>query len=338
GNQIEWSLNDKELAELARQPQDAAPPRVILADADKTITLYNDEYALDIRAEDDVSLKNIQLNGIELLTEKSRIFRSLHRVPLSLGTNHFSIVAEDTVGKRTEKQIHVIRREPEYLDRHYRLATALPPISGELPDKLFGRRIELLMGEEITRDPARFYLLATDHEAEKILNEQALSSTELSDPRAALNRGGRLDSDLVFLNRVLSDGDGQTIYTQVVDAKSGDELFVEDVYLENRQQLEQQIGGLIMKLEQRFPLITALIVERGKLIAINAGTQNGVQNGTRFLIVRSDGAFEQGHVLQNKTRPAELIVSEIESASSRGIVTSETAEHSVRPGDYVFTR
>jgi len=338
GNRVEWQLGEEELRQFALQREDAEAPRLYLADSEKIITLYNDEYALDIRAEDDVSLQTVQLNGEVLLTEKSPGFRTFRRIPLTLGTNRFVLAAEDATGKRTEKQITIIRRKPEYLDRHYRLATDIPPISGELPDAAFERRTELLFGQEITRDPIRFYLLATKSEVAKILNELTLSSAGLADPRAALKAEKFLDSDLIFINRVLSDGDGQTIYTQVLDTESGEKLFIEDVYLENRQLLPQQINGLVMKLEQRFPLLRAKIVKSDGRISINGGHQKGIREGTRFLVIHSDGSFERGRVLQSGNRPVELIVSEIESASSRGIINPGTAKGSVQSGDYVFTR
>jgi hypothetical protein len=104
GNHTEWTLSKNDLLRLA-QNQAAAPPRLHIADAGKTITLFNPEYALDIRAEDDTALRAIELNGENLLAQTTPLFRTLQRVPLSTGTNRLALIAEDTDGNRTEKPL-----------------------------------------------------------------------------------------------------------------------------------------------------------------------------------------------------------------------------------------
>ena len=337
GNRFEWTLSGEELRHLA-QNQKASPPRLNVADAGKTITLYNPEYALDIRAKDDTALRAVKLNGKTLLTRTTPLFRTLRRIPLSPGPNRMVLTAEDSDGNRTEEQITVIYRQPEYMDRIYRLAASLPPLAGEIPDLAFERRVNHLIENELTLDPVRFYLLATENETLRLLKERSLSDSELADPRALLRQGRKLDADLTFVTRVLSDGLGQTIYTQVLDADSGDELFIEDVYLEDLRLLPQQIGGLIMKIEQRFPLILAKVQKQDKTLLINAGEKAGAHKGMRFIVIRSDGPFEQGRVIHDGTRPAELIISKVESSTARVIVPRGQSKRSVQPGDYVFSR
>lgn len=338
GNRLDWTLETAHLQQLALKKQDVSPPHLHLEHAGKTITLYNSRYALDIRAQDDTALQTVQLNGKPLLSEPAPTFRTLRSIPLDIGTNRLSLVAEDISEKRTEQQITIIRRKPEYLDRHYRLTAETSPVSGELPDETFGRRTDLLFGQEITRDPVRFYLLAAEEERTGILKEQTLSATDLADTRAALAFDKTLESDLKLVTRVLSDGEGQTIYTQIKDARNGDELFIEDVYIENSKQLRRQISGLVMKIEQDFPLIQARLTEKDKALSIDVGSGQGVQEGTRFLVIHTDGTFEEGQVLKDENRPVELVISEVEPRSANGILIPGSAKRSVQPGDYVFTR
>ena len=143
---------------------------------------------------------------------------------------------------------------------------------------------------------------------------------------------------MVFITRVLSDGLGQTVYIQVLDTRNGEELFIEDIYLEDPRLLPQQLGGLIMKIEQRFPLIQSSVQELNQQLSIDAGEKSGVQKGMRFLVIRSDGSFQQGHVIHAGNHPAELVVSEIESESAMVIIPRKQPRHSARPGDYVFSR
>lgn len=336
GNRTDWAFTQNEMQRLA-QNQTPAPPRLNLADAGKTITLCTPEYALDILAEDDTALRTVELNGKNLLTATAPLFRALRRVPLSEGTNRLVLTAEDDEGNRTEKQITVLYRPPEYLDRIYRLAASLTPPAGEIPGPAFEQRLSDLIGYELTRDPVRFYLLADENETRQLRKEQTLSGSELADPRTLLRPDRKLNADLSFVTRVLSDGPGQTVYTQVLDAESGKELFIEDVYLEDPRLLPQQIGGLILKIEQHFPLIQAGVREQDNRLVIDAGEKNGAQKGMRFLVIRSPGPFEQGSVLLAGNRPAELVISEVESGTAQVILPRQTTPP-VQPGDYVFSR
>ncbi|MEE9367420.1 MAG: hypothetical protein V3V05_01010 [Pontiella sp.] len=337
GNRITWSLSKKEIQHLA-QPSETGPPRLHVTNADKTITLYNPEYVLDLRADDDTALETVQLNGVNLLTQITPLFRTMRRIPLELGYNRFELMAEDTDGNQTSTEITVRYRQPEYRDRIYRLATALAPLEGEIPDITFKRRVNHLIGHELTLDPVRFNLLADIDETSQLLSEQSLSDSELSDPRALLKQGEKLDADLVFFTRVLSDGAGYTIYTQVLDTRSGDELFVEDVYLEDLHHLPNQLSGLVMKLEQHFPLIQACLQQQDRRLVIDAGAMKGAQKGMRFLVIRSSGTFEQGRVILTENRPVELIISEVESARAQVIVPNGQSKHTAQPGDFVFSR
>lgn len=337
GNRIEWLLSKKEVRHLARA-KEAAPPQLHITEAGKTITLYNPEFILDLRAEDDTALRVVELNGNNLLTQITPLFRTQRRIPLTVGHNYLTIAAEDVDGNRVEQEIIVVYRLPEYRDQIYRLATALAPLAGEIPNSIFKRRVNHLLGTELTRDPVRFHLLAAKDEIQALLKEQTLSESELSDPRALLKQSKKIDADLMFITRVLSDGTGQTIYTQVLDTSSGDLLFIEDVYLEDLNNLPQQLSGLIMKIEQRFPLIQANIQQHGRKLVIDAGAKKGAQKNMRFLIVRSDGAFEQGHVIHNGNHPAELIISDIESETAQVIIARGHDKQIAQHGDFAFSR
>ncbi|MEN8254777.1 MAG: FlgT C-terminal domain-containing protein [Verrucomicrobiota bacterium] len=337
GNQTEWSLSKKELRHLA-QGKEAAPPRLHIVDAGKTITLYNPEYALDIQAEDDTALRAVELNGENLLSRTTPLFRTLRRIPLSPGTNHLALAAEDHDGNRSREQITVIYRQPECMARTYRLAATLSPLAGEIPNRAFDRRVNHLIGQELTLDPVRFYLLASEDESQHLQKEQTLSGSELADPRALLKQGRKLNADMVFIARVLSDGSGQTVYMQVLDTSNGNELFTEDIYLEDLRLLPRQIGGLVMKIEQRFPLIQASIQKQDKRLFIDAGEKNGAQKGMRFLVIRSSGSIGQGHVVHAGNHPAELVVSEVESKTAMVIIPRGQGRHSVQAGDYVYSR
>ncbi len=337
GNKTDWALSEKELLHLARRTE-AGPPRVQIDNAGKNLVLFNPEYSMDIRVDDDVALKSVELNGESLLSRTTPLFRTLRRIPLVPGTNNLVVIAEDFDGNRTEKRVSVIYRNPEYLDRIYRLAAMCSPLSGEISDPAMALRIDHLIENTLTRDPVRFYLLAPDNETRQLQSEQTLSNSALADPRALLKAGKLLDADLLFATRILSDAPGQTVYTQVLDAHSGEELFIEDVYVENPDRWPEQLDGLVMKIEQRFPLIQGRVHTSGSRLVINAGERNGAQKGMRMLVIRSQGSFEQGRVVMDSKRPVELVISRVASQTSEVIMPHGQPRDSVHAGDYVFSR
>lgn len=337
GNQTDWTLSEKELLHMA-QSQIARPPRLELDHAGKTLVLFNPEYELDIRAEDDTALKAVELNGEDLLTHFTPLFRTMHRIPLGMGTNVLTLTAIDFDENQIDAHISVIYRRPEYLDSIYRLAAMLAPLSGEIPTPMFAKRVGDLFVNELTIDPVRFYLLANEDEAGQLQQERMLSESELVDPRAILKTGKKLDADLLFITRVLSDAPGQTVYTEVIDAHSGETLFIEDIYLEDPILLPAQIGGLVMKIEQHFPLVQGRIQKMDKRLTIDAGEVNGTYKGMRMLVIRSKDSFRQGRVVHDGNHPLELVVSGVESETADVIIPRGQPRNSVLSGDYVFSR
>ncbi len=337
GNTATWSLSEKELFHLA-EDLPPAPPRIDLINSGATVTLYNPEYELDVRADDDTALKSLKLNGTGLLEQPTPLFRTLRRMPLALGTNLFSVVAEDFDGNREEKNITVIHREPAYLDSIYRMAARLSPVTGEIPDPTYARHIDHLIERGFTAAPVRFYLLAAGSAMEQLRNEQALSSSEWAEARAKLAKAEELEPDLRFIPKVVNDAPGQTVYAKVLDAHSGKELFIEDIYVEDPDLVPRQVDGLVMKIEQRFPLVKSRIRERDGGLVLEDGRNLGTQTGMRMLVIRSDGPFARGRVLEHENHPVEVVVSEVEPEFSQIIVPRGQPSDIVRPGDYVFSR
>ncbi|MBN2685258.1 MAG: hypothetical protein JXR40_08255 [Pontiellaceae bacterium] len=337
GNRATWSLSERELTHL-QQNSAPAPPILHLDHAGQTVVQFSPEYVLDICAEDDTALESVEFNTEPVLTRASPLFRSLLRIPLVAGTNQLSIAVEDSDGNRTEETIGVVYRQPEYLDRIYRLAALLSPLAGEVQDHDQIQRVSALISENLTADPVRFYLLASEDDTARLQNEYNLSCSKLSDPRALLRQGKNLDADLLFIPRILSDAPGHTIYTQVLDAHSGAELFIEDVYVEEPEQLPTQLSGLVMKLEQRFPVIQGTVLSDEKRLWIDAGETAGVQEGMRLLVIRSPSSFENGQLVVDQNRPVELVISEVESTSAIVIMAKGFSGNTAHPGDYVYSR
>jgi len=337
GNQQEWALTKKEVEHLFSTPS-AGPPKLKLAQAGQTIELFNPEYELDIRAADDTALTSIQFNGEDILHRPSPLFRTSRRVPLSMGTNSLVVTVEDNDGNYKEQQVTVIRRNPEFLDTHYRLSAVQFPISGELDTIQTGTRIDRIFSQELSEAPARFFLLATANEEEHLKDERNLSAGKMSDPRALLKAGKLLDAELAFHTRTLEDAPGRTIYTEVYTTDGNRKLYTEDVYFENPEELKRSLQALTLKLEQRFPLIKAQVSRLEKQLTINVGSEEGLKKGMRFLVVRSDGDFDSGRVVFHQDHPAELVISKVEPKYAQVILHAEGLDHTIKAGDFVYSR
>jgi hypothetical protein len=309
-----------------------------MSQAGQTITLFNSEYELAVEAFDDTALIGLQINGCDLISEPVPRVRSSNRVSLSLGTNELVVAAQDNDGNYAEKRITVIRREPEHLDSRYRLTASQFPVTGELSDKNEGRRINHLMAYELAASPPRFFMLATSDEDERLKDELHLSATRLADYRALLKAGKRMNAELIFQTHTVKDAPGRTVYTQVYSVDTNEKLFTEDIYFEDPDQTAESIRGLVMKIEQRFPLIKAQLSRFEKQLSINAGANQGIAQGTRLLIIRSESDFNQGQILYTDQNPSELIVSEVESDRAQVIVRGDFSAVAVQDGDFVFTR
>lgn len=335
GNTVSWSINKKELDHLASQSI-PSPPNLEIAQAGQTITIFSPEYELDIFANDDTALKSLQLNGQDLLTRTTPLFRTSRRIPLSIGSNPLIVVAQDNEGNISREKIMVIRRQPEFLDSHYRLSALQFPITGEITSH--SDRIDTLLSAELSAIPPRFFMLATSQEENRIKDERNLSASEWSDPDALLKTGNQLNAELVLRIRSLDDAPGRTIYTQVFDVESSKELFTEDIYYEAPEQLAASIAGMVMKIEQRFPLVKARLSRLERELTINAGSEYGLYEGARFLVVQSNGDFDEGRVLMNSEHPTQLVVSGVEPDRSVVILDDKRMEGSIRDGDFVYSR
>jgi len=320
-------------------------PLINVNGAGTVLTIFNDEYCMDIRVGDHEGLRRVEVNGEDKLSPQTQgaiQFYCTHRAPLEVGTNVLTVSAVDLVGNGATQVVTVIRRVPEYLDRKYRLTLGLPPLVDHTPgDTDFAERIKRHVELGFLKEPVRFFLVEREEGWDAILKEQLLSASSLTDRRVALRIKEIMPVEVLLLGQVLRDGQGTTVYTEAVDTDSGLLLCQDDVYMETPGDMGYQLDGLVMKLEQRFPLVAARIEHLGLSGAvIDAGTGKGVQRGARFLIIRSgdNDKFESGRVMLAGDCPAELLVSRVKAERGEGQVVPDSLRGQVRVGDRVFAR
>ncbi|MBN1270479.1 MAG: hypothetical protein JXB04_12885 [Kiritimatiellae bacterium] len=324
---------------------DCIAPRIDLPGREATVKLFNEEYWLDVHVEDPGGLNHVRVNGQDLLPQEARGSIQAHaarRVSLEIGTNVLSVRAADVEGNEAVVHVVVVRRLPEYLDTRYRLSLAVAPVVDDTGEIHLGERIKRRMEHELVRNPVRFYVVDRETAWRQIGVEGILSLSTMGDPRARLWVGSLLPVEIVLLGRVLRDGEGRTILASVMDVERGEVLCEEDVYLDRQTDLAYQVAGLVMKVEQQFPLVTSRISRlRMSSAVVDAGERDGVRPGLRFLIVQTDEGAESpdsGRVLLVKDRLAEVVVSRVAGTSCEGRIVPASAKSQVKTGDFVAAR
>lgn len=327
----------------AGQGPDTTHPAVELDDDRTVIKVFDEEFFLDGRASDAGGLADISVNGQSILEKEDRgAIRAYfaRRVPLAPGTNRLAISVSDMSGNHSMRRLTVVRREPEYMNETFRLAMVVPPLPAEPAD--LRERIRLGIQDELLRQPPRFHVLERAEGWDHILRELKLSVSDLSDTRAALRVGKVLATDMLLLGALLADGKGLTVYARLLDAESSDVLFDTDVYSEKDADLPYQLAGLVMKVEQRFPLMSADILRvSGRTATVNVGASSGLTRDTRFIVVNRSGtspAMRAGRVCKTDGKLVELRIRKLKGDTGAAEIVPASAKISVKEGDYVYAR
>lgn len=307
--------------------------------------VYDEEYFLDGTAAGSAGLQSIALNGEEILNPVNRgAVQSFfaRRIPLAPGTNRFDIVVCDAAGNSKSRKITVVREIPGYLHQECRLSMGVSPLISD-EERGFVRLIRRCLEEELLKEPVRFHVLEREEGWDLILREQALSLSDLADPRAALKVGQMLPADTLLVGTLIRDGTGLTVYTRVVDTTTGRILATEDVYSEALQaNLAYQMAGLTMKIEQKFPLFSGRIIEHmGAKARIDVGSVKGLRTDTRFLIVHGaggNGSTDPGMVCRADSRLVELRTDEVKEDTAVARIDPRSAKALIGEGDHVYAR
>jgi len=324
---------------------DRLPPTLRLHASGTFAHSFDEEYFIDGNVADGGGLAQLTINGEDLLEGRGKgIKRSYfsRRLPLQLGTNNFEIIARDLSGNRTSKSLAVVRTVPEYLDEEYRLRIGIPPIVTP-PPIATGILVKQAIEHELTRSPLRFRLLEREEGWDYILREQGLSVSDLADPAAALKIGKMLPAEILLMARLLPQAGGTTIHLRGVGTGNGNVIFSDDVYSEALDKdLNDMVGGLTMKIKQRFPIVMANIVRvSGSEVTIEAGMNQGVEPGARFIVVqKSDSKSDpgSGEVCKKDGKWVELAVRSVKRDSGIAGIVPTSAAGSVRNGDTAYAR
>ena len=327
---------------------DGVSPMLDLSVSGDQLVVYGEEFFLDGKAHDPGGLADLLVNGESLMTLEDRgtaqPYYYARRIPLSVGTNMLEVVAVDLAGNEMIKNLRIVRKDPDYLDAEYRLTVGVPPLRASDDVLHLVERISSNLEEELYEDPVRFHLVERDEGWAYILRELNISRSDLADPAAALRIRRMLPAELLLMGRVASEAGGVTVYVKVVETQDkGRVLFEEDVYSEDlSRDLPSKLEGLVMKVEQRFPLVSGKVVtvSRGG-VDLDVGASHGVRSGMGFIVLEpgEDAAsISEAHIRRKGSNWITVAARRVGKDTCKARPSPAGSEGSIRPGDYVHAR
>jgi hypothetical protein len=357
------------LAQAAPPSSDTLAPTVRLANPSTTITCFEDEFYLEGHVEEWSGLRSVAINGEDLLktVEKKPVghYYFARCLTLESSTNRFEVVATDMAGNAATKAFRVIRQDPEYLDEVFRLRVAVLPPRGE---GTLGPLARHKMKKVLNEGLRRFHVEERDDDRwERIFGEFDLSRTPLVNRKAFVRLGRALPVEFFLAGTLVRYADGLAVLVDVVDAATGSIVFSSDVFVPGLQlrpsgdidfatatMLEERMRGLVARIKHRFPLLQAevesvsrknwaqiLVSGNGARVTIDAGTASGVNDWTRFVVVKPakrGGSAPAGRVLHVGEEYVQLRVTRISENGTVGTVIPRAAGRHIEPGDFVCTR
>jgi hypothetical protein len=332
------------VSQAAPVSTDRLRPSLSLRGCQPLTRVFTEEFFVDGTAADGGGLASVTINGEDLLaTEDRGSLRTYfaRRIPLDMGTNQFDVVATDRTGNRTSSSVTVVRLRPEHLDDSLRLSVGVPPLT-PVEAGTVGVRVKRTMESELLRAPVRFRLLERDEGWDFVLREQGLSVSDLADPACALRIGKMVPAEMLLMGKIFTEAKGLTIYMKAVETGNGEVIFASDVYSPDPDtSLDEAVAGLVLKVEQGFPLVTGEVLRRqGSQVTLNIGRQDGATENSRFLVIAApDGdAAAGGQVCKVEGRPVQLLMDRIQQNTSTARVIPSAADASVKEGYHVYTR
>ena len=101
------------------------------------------------------------------------------------------------------------------------------------------------------------------------------------------------------------------------------------------------LGGLVMKIEQRFPLVEGEILGvEGGTVTLNVGAKEGVRTGMQFIVIEpgAEQDMESGEIRYLDDAPVELVADRVRGPKTVARILPGSAGRQVRKGDFVHTR
>lgn len=318
--------------------RDTIPP-VVRTDV-KPAVLYEANLFFSGNAHDDSGISRlfVNQNPLDIRPGKNVFFNQL--LTLNEGENVITVKAVDTSGNETQlPPVKITKKTLELLETDARYTIALLPLRVFTEQGVPAETLYSLLLKAFDEEPKRFNFVERDRaKLMEILNEQKISSTELTSPDTAIKVGKIRAAEGMLFGSVEEDTKGINITLRLVDTETTQVLANADVYDEdkNLKNLEWLMHGLSLKIKQQFPMVEGNVVYvSGNGFHINAGAASGIGVGMKLLLFRE--IKEEGFVLKE---PLGIIarVSQVQPETSFAKIISSKEAGKVEKKDLVITK
>jgi len=219
---------------------------------------------------------------------KNIFFSSIEH--LDQGTNTFTITAVDGAGEYATRTVVVERIVPAARDIGSRMSMAIiPPCCPDNHDSLAAIVYDGLLSAFV--NAGRFHIVARGSDMEAVLEEMALSQSELVDETKALRIGRLVTAETVLTASVLETDTEMEITTRLINTETSTVMAVKDVYCQSKSlaHIDYLLEGLALKFKQAFPLVEGAIVDiNGKEVFADIGGKHNIKAEMKVIIFREE--------------------------------------------------
>jgi hypothetical protein len=271
-----------------QQPEarDHTPPSIELKGWSDHQTVFMDKVYIDGIVADRGGLSELTVNNESIGSSRGRMVLFNRVVPLNIGSNTISVVAEDSAGNIASKSIRIIRQVPEAFQLDARLKVTVLPFErigyAENETAIFQ---DYLIDALLHRD--RFRIVDRSI-LDVILKELHLSSSKLVDRNTALEVGRLAAAQSVIAGSIVESRQGIEIVSRIIDTETSDVLATIDVFGENKDRLALYglAEGMALKYHKEFPLSNGMVIQvSGDTIVSDLGEEE-IKLHRRVIIYR----------------------------------------------------
>lgn len=241
-------------------PADETAPAIRFRDNPDGRTVYLDRIHLSGHVCDPGGVAGLTVNGRDLIARSGRRIFFSHLARLAPGKNRIRIQARDRAGNLRAIAITVKRKRPLALRLSQRLSLSVLTFEGAVSPAATSYPQQLVHAL-VARD--RFQVVERE-KLERILREQKLAASALSNPQTAIQLGRLAAAHCVILGRIIETPTGMEVLARMVDTETAEILAAKEVYAEKADLagVRRMARIMALKFHQEFPLLGGRVLQR----------------------------------------------------------------------------
>jgi len=266
---------------------DKEPPVIKLKDSGEVPAVYVDKYYIEGEVLDEGKVDRITVNGTDIGAKKGKKIFFSRIVSLKEGKNPIAIAAFDSAGNKSTKELVIARHIPGVQQLGSRMSvTVLPFDAKQKASGAMELAYDLLIGSFV--DQKRFNIIERA-KLEKVLQEQKIAKSKLSDPEHSLKVGKLMSAEAIISTTIKEDAKSIEIVSRVINTETSEVMEVKDVYSEDKgmSAVKDLMEGLAVKVASGFPLVEGIVIkgDRSELYS-DIGDNAKIRKNTGVIVYR----------------------------------------------------